>query len=289
MSLCGSVSIDFLWEVGPDHSCWPTSLKAQSAAFKTAPGCLPYRDFWWSLHYFEIKRVQRPAVQKHSLNQLLNPSLHFTRWRPLKTWVVSRYTPVGLSRSRSFFGNGLQTRRGAVWWLTRRHGLSCSSSWNNQLYRSFEKTRVVSPVLGWYSHTKLHSHGKILWNQDSLWGVLLNLLDVTVVLWLGEKKRFSFEMHTKKIYLRVKLKNKRLPINEEPVRGRRNWILDISNLKCITVTQIIEIWLWMQPFRSDRNYLHWSAQRTVKINDKANVSTAIFGEDKWYLNITRLS
>lgn len=195
-----SLSTDFLWEVVPDHICWHTSLKAQSAAFRSAPGCLPYRDFWWSLYYFEIKRVQHPAVQKHSLNQLLNPSLHFTRWRPLKTWVVSRYTPVDLSRSCSFFGNELQTRRGAVWWLTHHHGLSCCSSWNNQLYSSFEKTRVVSPVLGWYSHTKLHSHRKILWNQDSLWEVWLNLLDVTVVLWLGEEKKiFLWDAYEKNI------------------------------------------------------------------------------------------
>ena len=79
-----------------DHVFWHTSLKAQSAAFKTVPGGLPYRDFWWCLYYFEIKRILHTAVQKHSWNQLLNHLLHLgytwctsTWWRLLKTWVVS--------------------------------------------------------------------------------------------------------------------------------------------------------------------------------------------------------
>lgn len=91
-----------LMRVVPDHICWHTSLKAQSATFRAAPGCPPYRDFWWCVYYFEIKRVLHPAAQKCPLNRLVNPSLHFTWWRLLRTWVVSRYAIV--NRGCSFWG-----------------------------------------------------------------------------------------------------------------------------------------------------------------------------------------
>jgi hypothetical protein len=51
-----ALSLDFLGELVPGHTFWLASLEAQSAAFKVAPGCLPCRDFWWCLYYFEIKK-----------------------------------------------------------------------------------------------------------------------------------------------------------------------------------------------------------------------------------------
>lgn len=102
-----NVALSLYWlfmRVVPDHIFWHTSLKAQSAAFRAAPGCLPSRDFWWCVYYFEIKRVLHPAAQKHILKQLLNPLLHFTCWRLLGTWVVSRFAIA--NRVSPLFGMG---------------------------------------------------------------------------------------------------------------------------------------------------------------------------------------
>lgn len=150
-----------------DHIFWHTSLKAQSAAIKAVPGCLPYRDVWWCLYYFEIKRGLLRAVQKHLLTSALKS---LTTFYIMKAAADLNYFQI--CSSELCFPS--------VWGTAecRRHSSQCDDKhhYHSQaapdLFRKKQSYCLCTLLLLTWS---FYQHGEISQDDDSSWDFLLNL------------------------------------------------------------------------------------------------------------------
>lgn len=104
--------------------------------------------------------------------------------------------------SLSFFGLGCRPDNGAIHCVVTNPTIKPSDVANLEITRFalnlFRKPELYHLYLAGIHILNYTAVIKILWNEDSFWEVLLNLLNVTTVFWLCEKNFFSFEMPTKK-------------------------------------------------------------------------------------------